>query len=107
MDLFAGNFNAFDDKESGAQNGTWSDFANFDDAFTGVDAAAAAPDTPAVEMKNNFDDVFGGANDHAILLEEMDSKSSNNEPSEQPKFGDIPSAGSEAQDSQPQETAVS
>lgn len=71
MDLFAGNFDAFGDKDSGRQeDGTWSDFANFDDAFG---CGQASDDDPADEPKSNVDSVFGDVNDHAILLEELDN----------------------------------
>ena len=71
MDLFAGNFDAFGDKDTGGEtNGAWSDFANFDDAFAG---AETLDDNPAIESKSNFDDVFGEVKDHAKLLEELDN----------------------------------
>jgi hypothetical protein len=73
MDLFAGNFDAFGEKDAGGQNGTWSDFANFDDAFAN---AQSAGDDPAVEAKSNFDDVFGDVKDHAMLLEELETSPS-------------------------------
>jgi hypothetical protein len=69
MDLFAGTFDGFDEKESAVgQKGAWTDFANFDDAFSN---AQTAEDDPTVEAKSNFDDVFGEVKDHSILLEEL------------------------------------
>jgi hypothetical protein len=70
MDLFAGNFDAFGEKDVGDQdNGNWSDFANFDDAFAG---AHVENNNPAGETKSNLDDVFAEVKDHAMLLEELD-----------------------------------
>jgi len=77
MDLFAGNFDAFGEKDAGGQvNGAWSDFANFDDAFAGTQNA---DDNPFVETKSNFDDVFAEVKDHAMLLEELDNPPTGNE----------------------------
>ncbi|KAG7355772.1 SIT4 phosphatase-associated protein [Nitzschia inconspicua] len=79
MDLFAGNFADFGEKaDVEGQNGTWSDFANFDDAFA---SAQTAVDNPAVEAKINFDDVFGDVKDHTILLEDLDDPPSRDEDS--------------------------
>ena len=93
MDLFAGNFEAFDDggEPSGGgpvQSGeaTWSNFANFDDAFAGQDASDAFGPVeevtkvtrPAPE-NGDVDEIFGGAKDHAILLEETDKSNDKDE----------------------------
>jgi hypothetical protein len=72
MDLFAGNLDPFDDKEdSSSQQTGWSDFANFDDAF--VEASTSENPLPNTPVNGVMDDVFGGAKDHAILLEELDN----------------------------------
>ena len=73
MDLFAGNFDAFGDKQDGQG---WSDFANFDDAFAGPDNGEAGGNNPAAN--GDMDDVFGDAKDHAILLEDLDNTEPNN-----------------------------
>jgi hypothetical protein len=76
MDLFAGNFDAFGDKDAeGQTNGAWSDFANFDDAF--AEAETVDESNPALEAKSNIDDVFAEVKDHAMLLEELDNPPSN------------------------------
>lgn len=70
MDLFAGNFDGFGNKDPGSQeSGVWSDFANFDDAFGGEQTS---DDNPAEDPQSNLDSVFGDVKDHAILLEELD-----------------------------------
>jgi hypothetical protein len=84
MDLFAGNFEAFDDgSQLSGQDGTWSNFANFDDAFAGqegVNAPSSDPgeDQPLTQTRSSppngdFDEIFGGPKDHAILLEDSDN----------------------------------
>jgi len=74
MDLFAGNFDAFDETDTGDQSpGSWSDFANFDDAFVG---AQAVDDDHQKEKKNDFDNIFGDVKSHDILLDELDKPSS-------------------------------
>merc|ERR1711935_251128 len=66
---FAGNFDAFDETDTGNQSpGSWSDFANFDDAFSGVQAV---DDFHENEEKNNFDSIFGDVKSHDILLDEI------------------------------------
>lgn len=70
MDLFAGNFDAFDETDTGNQSpGSWSDFANFDDAFSG---SQAADDFHENEENNNFDSIFGDVKSRDILLDELD-----------------------------------
>jgi hypothetical protein len=80
MDLFAGNFEAFDDKQAPANGdqGTWSNFANFDDAFAAESGTSPFDNNnPAVEEStstgtpnDDVDEFFGGTKDHAILLDE-------------------------------------
>ena len=70
MDLFAGNFDAFDETDKRDQSPEqWSDFANFDDAFAGLQAADVSIQK---EEKNNFDRIFGDDKSHDILLDEAD-----------------------------------
>lgn len=70
MDLFAGNFDAFNETITGNQSpGSWSDFANFDDAFAGVQAVEENHEN---EEKSNFDKIFGDVKSHDILLDELD-----------------------------------
>jgi hypothetical protein len=92
MDLFAGNFDVFGDKNAGDQNGEWSDFANFDDAFAG---SQNTDENFSVEAKTNLDDVFGNVKDHAMLLEELDKPPKVDESSEDFDFtkGQVLSAG--------------
>jgi len=74
MDLFAGNFDAFDETGSGNQQSeNWSDFANFDDAFGETEAP---DDGHEKEEKNDFDNIFGDVKSHDILLNEPDQPSS-------------------------------
>ena len=86
MDLFAGNFEAFNDGVQPPGGGpvqageaTWSNFANFDDAFASQDASNAfnaGEEGPKVSRPSpengDVDEIFGGVKDHAILLEETD-----------------------------------
>ena len=92
MDLFAGNFDAFGEKQAG-QGAGWSDFANFDDAFAGAGGSKSEGDgsgNPALQANgSNFDDVFGEAKDHAILLEELDRVGSEEEIAPAPIDDDI------------------
>ena len=75
MDLFAGNFDSFESNPSqvGAnqQDGDWSDFANFDNAFEGSNGPDVQGDDPfkASPGGDNIDEIFGGVKDHAALLE--------------------------------------
>ena len=76
MDLFAGNFDTFGGTDSGDQqpsSGNWSDFANFDDAFAGVQTVE---DNPKNEEKNDFDNIFGDVKKgHDILLDDLEKPS--------------------------------
>lgn len=85
MDLFAGNFEAFDstepaeDSSDGKNGGDWSDFANFDNAFEGPDGTAAVFEDPfegGTEKPSNIDEIFGGPKDHAELLENAEDPAS-------------------------------
>jgi hypothetical protein len=76
MDLFAGNFEAFDGEgettpDAGGR-GEWSDFANFDNAFEGTNGSSTDVDDPfnedSKEMKN-ISEIFGESKGHSELLE--------------------------------------
>ena len=71
MDLFAGNFDAFDETDTREQSpSAFSDFANFDDAFAETDVAG---DNEEGEDKNEeLDGVFADVKSHDILLDELD-----------------------------------
>jgi len=70
MDLFAGNFDAFDGADTGNQSpGSWSDFANFDDAFADADSFE---DSHINDEKKNFDGVFGDVKSRDLILDELD-----------------------------------
>lgn len=74
MDLFAGNFEAFDGAEqegANQQGGDWSDFANFDNAFEGANGPPPDSEDPfnAGPTNVNVDEIFGDVKDHAELLE--------------------------------------
>lgn len=70
MDLFAGNFDAFDEADTGDQpTESWSDFANFDNAFAETEAVDGIDPS---EETNNFDSVFGDSKSHDILLDDLD-----------------------------------
>jgi len=74
MDLFAGNFEAFDGgKAEGAdqQGADWSDFANFDNAFEGTNGPPPEAEDPfkTGPTNGNIDEIFGDVKDHADLLE--------------------------------------
>ncbi len=76
MDLFAGNFEAFDSdkKDEPAQQGAgWSDFANFDSAFEGGGGPPLESDDPfkTDSTNGNIDEIFGGVKDHSVLFEEL------------------------------------
>jgi hypothetical protein len=84
MDLFAGNLDPFDKQDPGSgDQGTWSNFANFDDAFAGADGGAnpfdnnTSAEEPATEAPSGdmekADDVFGYVKDHAILLDDAET----------------------------------
>jgi len=79
MDLFAGNFEAFDDgktNEDNQQGATWSDFANFDSAFeesNGPPPQESDDPFKAGSTTSNIDEIFGEVKDHAVLLEELDN----------------------------------
>jgi hypothetical protein len=82
MDLFAGNLDPFDKQDPGSgDQGTWSNFANFDDAFAGADGGAfdnnASAEEPATEAPSGevekADDVFGDVKDHEILLDDAET----------------------------------
>jgi len=94
MDLFAGNFDSFGDKQdaTGQQSDNWSDFANFDDAFAGArDGRNGEPssENPAFPSNGNtFDDVFGDGKDHAMLLEELDKVGSQGKVTHESDIGD-------------------
>jgi hypothetical protein len=82
--LFAGNLDPFDKQYPGSDDqGTWSNFANFDDAFAASDGGAnpfdniasaeeSATEAPLGEM-DKADDVFGDVEDHAILLDDAET----------------------------------
>lgn len=74
MDLFAGNFDAFGEKQDAGQQGAdWSDFANFDSAF---DEGPTSDDPFKAETNGDIDDIFGDAKDHSeLLVEEPDPAS--------------------------------
>jgi hypothetical protein len=80
MDLFAGNFEAFDSDQGrnsndGGGGGDWSDFANFDNAFAGANGDVADVDDPFEEdpkEKMNISDIFGQSQDRSALLEAME-----------------------------------
>lgn len=74
MDLFAGNFDAFDETNGGEHSpSAFSDFANFDDAFA---ETGAGDDKKGSEDRNEFDNIFGDVNNHDILLDELDKPAS-------------------------------
>ena len=96
MNLFAGNLPADEEEKpneaSPFEENTWSNFANFDDAFAGAssadtgtgftldfDAAFASnspdsenpfPAPPTGPANGDVDDIFGGPTPHAILLDD-------------------------------------
>ena len=75
MDLFAGNLDPFDSQAEGGSG--WSNFANFDDAFTtATDSVGPFDGGPEPKQEGApdavVDEIFGGVKDHAILLEESD-----------------------------------
>mmetsp|Transcript_49849 Transcript_49849/g.57540 ORF Transcript_49849/g.57540 Transcript_49849/m.57540 type:complete len:1085 (+) Transcript_49849:234-3488(+) len=74
MDLFAGNFDTFGETDSGDQQPSrnWSDFANFDDAFTG---AQIVVNNPKKEETNDFDSIFGDVKSRDILLDNLENPS--------------------------------
>lgn len=79
MDLFAGNFESFDDgktNEDNQQGASWSDFANFDGAFEESNGPPPqVSDDPFKTESNNstIDEIFGDVKDHAVLLEELEN----------------------------------
>ena len=78
MDLFAGNFEAFDSEQVEAtqgDGGDWSDFANFDNAFEATNGSAAEMDDPFKEHLNekvDISEIFGEPTDHSELLMDVD-----------------------------------
>lgn len=78
MDLFAGNFESFDDgkaNEDNQQGGAWSDFANFDNAFEESNGPPPQSDDPfkTGSPSTNIDEIFGDVKGHAVLLEELEN----------------------------------
>ena len=70
LDLFAGNFDAFDETNGGEHfPSAFSDFANFDDAFADMGAGGDKKQSP---QKNEFDNIFGDVNNHDILLDDLE-----------------------------------
>eukprot|EP00531_Pseudo-nitzschia_arenysensis_P000473 CAMPEP_0116117554 /NCGR_PEP_ID=MMETSP0329-20121206/1633_1 /TAXON_ID=697910 /ORGANISM="Pseudo-nitzschia arenysensis, Strain B593" /LENGTH=1038 /DNA_ID=CAMNT_0003611123 /DNA_START=233 /DNA_END=3349 /DNA_ORIENTATION=- len=71
MDLFAGNFDAFDETDTREQSpSAFSDFANFDDAFADTEVSSSIQQS---ENKNEVDDgIFADVKSHDILLDELD-----------------------------------
>ena len=78
MDLFAGNFEAFDSEQVEAtqgDGGDWSDFANFDNPFEATNGSAAEMDDPFKEDLNekvDISEIFGEPTDHSELLMDVD-----------------------------------
>ena len=79
MDLFAGNFESFDDgktTEEMDQGASWSDFANFDNAFeesNGPPPPESDDPFKTGSTTSNIDEIFGEVKDHAVLLEELEN----------------------------------
>ncbi len=70
MDLFAGNFDAYDDTDTKEQSpSAFSDFANFDDAFADTEVTS---DNQQSKDKSEFDNVFAEVKNHDILFDELD-----------------------------------
>ena len=78
MDLFAGNFEAFDSEQvetTQGDRGDWSDFANFDNAFEGTNGSIADMDDPFredLDGKKDISEIFGEATDPSELLMDLE-----------------------------------